>query len=740
MDSINTTRRGFLKMAGRSAVAAASAGSFPTGTKAAAPLIDGIVHRLSNEKPVRFARGEVAHIVANPHTHLERRMLDRLAKYLQAVQGREPVIVDNLRAVTRHAPAIVLINGKEARALELNPDSEAPESFALATKRLNDHDIVAIAANTDLGLKRGVQRLIIRSRQDGNGLEVPSLDVSETPWIPEREWAVAPWIPEYLVGPMLIANPFADKRMDIWLYSRQQIADYVDMFDSFGFSGVQFQDTCFSWATSGSVDAFHDRVRLFAEGAKTNRQKVSLWLWGASFNQYGWYDPDVTYVPSPGNTAFNDSTVRRTFEKYYDYYTDLAPSVDRVIGHFYDPGKLTNQNDVFNYMHLLEAKFRARNPRIKMAIDMWAANPDYFNKLVDNGFRDYLILEQSHWLEPGLRERIHEQANRLGIQLGLWGWYDTEYETDQLPSMYVNCSVLKELYQQLKNGAAKIHPYSYWSEMEAHHLNDIYSMYVAGQLLWNPDRDPHEILHELTDAIWGPNNCDKVYEALRVIEDTRSGPSWNTYWWTSKEYRLGTKDPQEDHDRADAALTVLQSMKTDESFVAKIPLPFPPATFIEAMIPHLRQIRAFAEFRLQFRSVETGIQDRLSKDELARRITKAWKPIPEYDTWIGIFGQIERRRQESMLRTAAATAGIKLVSPEWLDQENAHRLLLALQTKQSQGTAEWCFKMDDVMSFLWANDAKYKIEDSLQILIAQGWVEKVTEESYRLIDWQNYIT
>ena len=124
--------------------------------------------------------------------------------------------------------------------------------------------------------------------------------------------------------------------------------------------------------------------------------------------------------------------------------------------------------------------------------------------------------------------------------------------------------------------------------MEAHHLNDIYSEYVASQLLWNPDRDPHEILRELTDGIWGGSNGDKVFAALRLIEDTRSGPGWSTYWWQNPQYRLGTADPSDDLRRADAVVEELEGMKTDPSFVPKFPLPFPPQTFVDLMLPHLQ--------------------------------------------------------------------------------------------------------------------------------------------------------
>ena len=209
---------------------------------------------------------------------------------------------------------------------------------------------------------------------------------------------------------------------------------------------------------------------------------------------------------------------------------------------------LADRSDVFKYMRLLEEKFKARNPKVQMGIDNWAGGPDYLQQLLDNGFQDYLLLENGMPLvnPPGVREKLHKQAREKGLRLGVWGWYLTEYETDQMASMYVNTQVLKDVYQQIKKDGTDIHPVEYWSEMEAHHLNNIYSMYIAGQLLWNPDRDPQASLKELALGIWGPTNGPEVLKALELIQDVRSGPTWDTYWWGSPKYRIGTDQPAED--------------------------------------------------------------------------------------------------------------------------------------------------------------------------------------------------
>jgi len=685
---------------------------------------------------VRFPKGEASYIVATRKSELDRRVTGMLEEYLEQVLGKRAQVVATLGSVPSDARCIVLSNRGETNPLHLTPPAGHDEGFALQTGELNGRPVVVAAANSDRGLKRAVQRLILKSHQRPAGLEVPDLAVSETPWIPEREYALCPWVPQQVRGAFV--NPFADNRMNIWLYEDEQLARYVEMFDWFGYSGVQLMETAYSYSVFGSPEAFQGRQRTYARLAKENGQAVSLWVWAAEFNGYGWIDPAVVYTPAPGKSGFEDPNVRQGFEKYYDHYAELAPFVDRLIGHFYDPGNLKDQKDVFSYMRLLERKFRQKNPGVKLAVDSWAAGADYLQKLVDNGFGNYLLLEMSmpHLFKPGQRERFHDEARRLGLNIGVWGWYTAEYETDQLASMYVNGKVLKEFYLQIRDGVARTHPLQYWSEMEAHHLNNIYSMYVAGQLLWNPEFDPDELLVEVTEGIWGPNNGHQVFKALKLIEDTRSGPSWKTYWWTLPEHRLGTGDPVSDVHRAKSILNSLQALRIDSAFVPKFPLPVSPDTLVELMLPHLRQMLAFAEFRVELDEIRARAKAGASKTELEQLAAAAWKPIPEYGTWIGTFGQIELRRQDMLLRKLAEEFELSISDPGWLRDQEAQRLLQKLQNLQRARRGEWLFRKNRQLNEFYWPEAKF--EDRFKKLISDGWVQSAGHESYRLTNWQHY--
>src|SRR5258708_1903109 len=183
---------------------------------------------------IQFRHGRAAHIAATPATPLEKRVVERLGAYMQAVTGAPPRIVASVAEAPAGQPVIVL--GK-------SPGSH-PESFTINTDSAGRNARIALSGSTDRGLKRAVQKLILKSRQMDGHLEIGEMRISETPWIAEREWTVCPWVPQYVRGAFV--NPFADNRMNIWNYSDRQLADYVDMYDSFGYSGVQLMETSYS--------------------------------------------------------------------------------------------------------------------------------------------------------------------------------------------------------------------------------------------------------------------------------------------------------------------------------------------------------------------------------------------------------------------------------------------------------------------------------------------------------------
>lgn len=695
---------------------------------------------LAGRAAVEFRAAVPAYLVTDPATALERRVVAQLSSYMGRVLRVPAREVSRLEEVPAGAPTIVLTVAGRAHWADSEVAADSPEAFSVSTRREQGRAIVVATGRTDRGLKRAVQRLVMQSEQRAPGLVIPDLALRERPWIPKREWTLVAWSPELVRG--LFHNPYADKRMNVWLYSDRQVAAYVEMFDWFGFSGSQLMDTVANYAAVGSPEAYRGRLRMFTRALRENGQDVSLWVWASQFNEFGWVDRSVVTTPKPGQTAFTDPAVRATFERYYDGYAELAGEVDLLIAHFYDPGTLKNREDVFQYMGLLRDKFRAKNPHVKLGVDFWYADQEvgYMQQLVEHGFKDVLFLQNTmpHTYPPGRREELHLAAKARGLEIGVWGWHTAEIESDQMPTMHVNAQLLSKFYREMKAGVSALHPITYWSEMEACHLVNIFTMYCAGQLLWNPDRDPAALLREVSEGIWGPRNGPIVQAALELIQDTRTGPSWETYWWSLPTHRLGTEDPAADLRRANESIARLESMETDASYVPKLPLPFPPATFVELMLPHLRQLRAFAEFRLQFAALTADAAKGLTKEELRVRANAIWRPIPDYTTWVGAFGPPEGMAQEKMLMTFAKEHGLVLTPPGWLRWRDASRQLQSLQERQR--ALDTPLQIDVNARHL-SRDFFWPVEkgrDRFQLLIDQGLVVKTGATTYQLADWENY--
>jgi len=151
-------------------------------------LFAGRIKSKVENEVVQFPTGSSPYIVAFPKTELQKRITARLADYMSKVLGKPAKIVTAISNVPVGFPAIVLII-KPATADSAKTSKEA---FMLETKKLQGHAAVIATGNSELGLKHAVQRLVIKSEQRNPGLVIPALSISESPWIPKREWTLCP--------------------------------------------------------------------------------------------------------------------------------------------------------------------------------------------------------------------------------------------------------------------------------------------------------------------------------------------------------------------------------------------------------------------------------------------------------------------------------------------------------------------------------------------------------------------
>ena len=482
------------------------------------------------------------------------------------------------------------------------------------------------------------------------------------PWISEREANVCTWKVDYNRG--YISNMNASLLVDFISMSDRQLHAYVRMIKACGFTGIQVTDMVSAWRASGSWEMVHDRYKVLADALHQNDMKFTVWCWAAEFSGHGWHDDEAVYENAdPAQPAYLDHRVHAVFSKYYDIYADLASYADRVIAHFFDPGNLKDTPSILYFTKLLAEKFRAKNPQIKIAVDTWGCPEEYPQQLVDAGMDDIMLMELPFlptWRQEGKRAAFRQGVKSLGCTLGSWGWYTCEYEIDQFPFMCVNNRVLKDVYNQTRVQADHVMTPEYWSEMDSYHILNFFSLYAAGHLLINPEADPDLLLSDSAEAITGdhPQNKRRLLNALALIRDARCGNTWNTYWWREEDYVLQHGDYHDILRRADDCICNFELLLTEPEPADGISFPVKRNHLYRLMLPHLYQIRQYAQFRAALDEVKQLRTNGASRDILQEKVNALPFEIPEYNCVIGLWGQPEARIAYQLVCDFCREAGL----------------------------------------------------------------------------------
>ncbi len=477
------------------------------------------------------------------------------------------------------------------------------------------------------------------------------------PWMRERETILCGWKPDYNRGK--INNMNMSMAVDWYALSDRQLREYVRMIKACGFTGIQVMDCCSHWRWFSSYEAAHDKTMTFIKAAKDEGMKITLWVWAANFTGYGWTDTSVRYDAKDGGSAYDDPEVFASFNKYYDIYAEFAPYVDRLILHFFDPGHLKNTDDIIKFAKLIRSKFTAKNPGVKFGIDSWAAPEGFLQGLIDAGFNGMMLMEDNRWPRDK-RRAYRENVKNLGLQLGEWSWYLADMEIDQSAWMVVNAKVEKEVYNRIRNDADDVKVPEYWSEIDSYHIMNIFSLYCAGQLLINPDEDPDRLVHDIAYKIYGERHGAAVERVLNLIQDARSGNSWETYWWPKPPRYKPLWEPGSMAIRASECFEELKTVASDYDFSSDFPLPITARKLAELTLPHVEQIKNFAEFYVKFEELEKLADSGASDEELSSEILRIWNLVYDYNTVIGVFGQREARMQACSLYAFCQSHGMKM--------------------------------------------------------------------------------
>lgn len=522
------------------------------------------------------------------------------------------------------------------------------------------YDNLYLFLDTYLGwIKTGTDQAHISNT--ASVIRVPEqVSVTAEPWMEEREAIVTLWNVNKTRGFYL--NTETSLKSNIMDYSEDQLYEYVKMLKFCGFTGVQVTDMCTVWAGVGGYDAAHERMRMMADAAHSLDMKFTLWVWGAEFSDFGWVDTEAeyTYAEQGYSCARENPDVVATFEKYYDIYAQMADCCDRVIGHYYDPGNLDNAEDIAFFAKMLKDKFQSINPDIDFGISCWVDAYDK-NVFVRELGTDVTLYEGGHHDNEGDYNSFRTQISNFGVRLGTWAWNTCEMEIDQLAQMNFNLDIIRSVYQTARKYDAIAKPV-YWSEMDSNHVVNVFSLYCAGQMLIDPDIPSQALYEGISTAAAGPEYAEDFEEILSLIQDARSGYSWDTYWWSNDNYIVKSDDyPAQDIlERCNTYIPVLQEMIRSGVESYTLPLPVSMQELMSMILSHLKQIQSYAQFRIDLDDLWEAYDQGTPAEQLSSRLWDISKPIPAYDSVIGAWGQIEARTQFELVTEFCQETGLEV--------------------------------------------------------------------------------
>lgn len=590
-------------------------------------------------------------------------------------------------------------------------------------------------ANTYLGwMYAGTEQESLAA--DFAALHIPAqFGEAQEPWIEEREAIVTLWKINFNRG--VFWNNATSLKNDIMSFSEEQLYEYVRMMKFCGYTGIQVTDMCSAWAGEGGYQYVHERLRILANAAHSLDMKFTLWVWGAQFDDFGWVDNSVAYRSENGGYAYEDPNVLATFEKYYTIYAELADCCDRVIAHYYDPGMLETSEDVAYFAKLLAEKFWAVDPNIDFGISCWvdAYNKGEMIRLLGNNITLY---ENGH--HSNIEEYIpfREFCAAQGCRLGTWAWNTCEMEIDQLAQMNFKPHIIQSVYQTALQYDEIMKP-EYWSEMDSYHILNVFSLYCAGQLLIDPSRDPEQLTYDIALAAVGKEYAEGFADVLRLIETARSGKSWDTFWWSSDSYILKSDayPAEEILAECEKAIDLLREMIDCDLKANTLPLPLELREVLQLILPHIQQIKAYAQFRIELQAAENMWAEGASLEELQEKIDAISTPIPEYNTVIGLWGQIEARAQQELLMDFCQKYSLVMPIDPIFDRERKFRIYSDLVRVQKGKQAPVKF-----YSPTYQYGLAYGVETTSRLieeLIEEGIL--VREESTGAVylgDWERY--
>jgi hypothetical protein len=457
-------------------------------------------------------------------------------------------------------------------------------------------------------------------------------------------------------------------------WSAERAKRYVLQMNASGFNSIQLYDEWETYLHSGCLTTrrqWREQILRMIRQARDLGNRVTLQTWGGkSWKQNGirvisdWDDPlcdEPVVFPKPepfSSPCWHDPTDRRAIEDHLHYLSGYISHVDHVISHYADPGGCNlNGCTIGTAVELMNHQvdvFRAVNPRIQATFNTWPLTSKV------TGYRLENVHHRSTWnrtfswwhfaqvvrrLHPEIMiaNRRHERqvadcCRRWGRKYGIWDWYSSDQEITA--SLHVEAERLGRQFSSIADEASMDLEY-YSVPNNCHGLSGA-TIYIAGQLLWTPRRDPFEILREFCQCVFGPKCAEAFYRGYEAVARIRNRDVEGDPAFDDSYLGAGTPDPRADAEQSGAALEALRNATPDPEWVSRIPMATKAEDLREDLMDHLTMIHQYSLFREALRKL-------LPK---SRILPEEWKALPKVERLRVSGGMLEFRHAADILKTA----------------------------------------------------------------------------------------
>jgi len=548
------------------------------------------VHAVAaNQFPIKLVNGKkaAATIVYANDVPLYALTADRLTAYIQKqTDVRLPSSVEGNLKLSAKIATIILDGSTDKKLLGkygLSADIKSDRSDAYIIKTLwhNNVPFIILAGNSPEGIKFAAYRLMEELDITGKNASIKLMDIKAEPFFKTRVLSI---------GNIWRTAIDIERKYNIEAWPLDRIKKSVDMYDAFGFNGIEvldrFNDGYLVPCYGITRKDWRNKVWSIADDAHLNGQKVFLRAWGNAVMDIpnAFKSGPTASVPRIFKTFCPDlpEDRKRWENEIRDYFVpNYASHIDDFIGHWSDAGgcndpksKATVKDAMLLHMEL-ENAFKKINPKIETSFSFWNMSEHNWR-----GYKDYRSISEAGVLDKDVilaqitRAMSHIYSEKMtanfvenGYRPAVWTWIRGDAESFHDDATMLICvHSLSEYFRNLPNSARILE----WHNVERcqHGLGNVVNYYIAGKLMWDPKADVDELLHSFAVKMFGQNNASQIIEAYNALEKLRLSDN------TNKE--ASPKNPEQLTILSQNALKAINKVKIDPIFCPRLELDITP--------------------------------------------------------------------------------------------------------------------------------------------------------------------